>query len=99
MTNETEAGWRIMFIVLGCITVSAGMWTLFCMPDSPMDASWLTEAEKRAAIQRVAVNQTGIKNTHFKWPHIKELILDPQVWILTAMTILVRPPDLFSVRR
>ncbi|KAJ7672495.1 major facilitator superfamily domain-containing protein [Mycena polygramma] len=88
VTHEALAGWRIMFIVLGCVTVVAGTWALLCMPDSPMQATWLTEAEKRAAIQRVAVNQTGIKNTHFKWRHIRELVLDPQIWFLTSMTIL-----------
>jgi len=77
-----------MFVVLGCVAAAAGVWALLSMPDSPMEVSWLTEAEKRAAIQRVAVNQTGIKNTHFKWSHIQELLVDPQIWFLTSMTIL-----------
>jgi sugar phosphate permease len=91
VTDEALSGWRIMFVVLGCVTAAAGVWALLSMPDSPMEVSWLTEAEKRAAIQRVAVNQTGIKNTHFKWSHIQELLVDPQIWFLTSMTILVRP--------
>ncbi|KAF7329664.1 MFS domain-containing protein [Mycena kentingensis (nom. inval.)] len=86
--HEAISGWRIMFLVLGCITAAAGVWTLFAMPDSPMDVSWLSEAEKRAAIQRVAVNQTGIKNTHFKWQHIRELVLDPQIWLLTSLIVI-----------
>ncbi|KAJ7439500.1 allantoate permease [Mycena latifolia] len=88
VTHEALSGWRVMFLVLGCVTAVAGVWAFLSMPDSPMDASWLTEAEKRAAIQRVAVNQTGIKNTHFKWQHLRELFMDPQIWLLTAMTIL-----------
>lgn len=76
-----------MFLVLGCITGVAGVWALFSMPDSPMDVTWLTEAEKRVAIQRVAVNQTGIKNTHFKWAHLRELVLDPQIWLLASLII------------
>ncbi|KAF7293058.1 MFS domain-containing protein [Mycena indigotica] len=86
--HDSLSSWRIMFIVLGCVTAAAGVWAIISMPDSPMDASWLTEAEKRAAIQRVAVNQTGIKNTHFKWQHLRELVLDPQIWLLTCLVIL-----------
>ncbi|KAJ6464188.1 major facilitator superfamily domain-containing protein [Mycena vitilis] len=87
VTHEALSGWRIMFLVLGCVTAAAGVWTLISMPDSPMEVSWLTEAEKRAAIQRVAVNQTGIKNTHFKWRHLRELVLDPQIWLLTSLIL------------
>jgi hypothetical protein len=54
-----------------------------------MSAKWISDAEKAAAIQRVAVNQTGIRNTHFKWSHLKELILDLQIWLLVLLTILV----------
>ncbi|KAF7324125.1 MFS domain-containing protein [Mycena kentingensis (nom. inval.)] len=86
--HESLAGWRIMFLVLGFITTIAGIWTLFKMPDTPMGVSWLTEDEKRVAIQRIAVNQTGIKNTHFKWQHLRDLLLDPQMWLLVFMTIL-----------
>ncbi|KAJ7608447.1 major facilitator superfamily domain-containing protein [Roridomyces roridus] len=74
-----------MFLVLGCVTAAAAVWALICMPDSPMDVSWLTEAEKRAAIQRVRVNQTGIKNTHYKWKQLRELVVDPQIWLLTFL--------------
>ncbi|KAJ7056873.1 major facilitator superfamily domain-containing protein [Mycena amicta] len=85
--HEAISGWRIMFIVLGSATIVVGIWALISMPDSPMEVSWLTEAEKRIAIQRVAVNQTGIKNTHFKWQHLRELVLDPQIWLLTCLIV------------
>ncbi|KAJ7507107.1 major facilitator superfamily domain-containing protein [Mycena galericulata] len=87
VSHEVLSGWRIMFLVLGCVTAVAGVWALFYMPDSPMEVSWLTEAEKRVAIERVKINQTGIKNTHFKWKHLKELVADPQIWLLTLLII------------
>jgi hypothetical protein len=67
-----------------------GLFTIILMPDSQMTAKWLTDAEKSAAIQRVAANQTGIQNMHFKWSHIKELALDVQIWLLSVLIILVR---------
>ncbi|KAJ7170339.1 major facilitator superfamily domain-containing protein [Mycena crocata] len=59
VTHEALSGWRIMFLVLGCVTAAAGLWAVSYMPDSPMDVSWLTEAEKRVAIQRVATSLTS----------------------------------------
>ena len=78
-----------MFIVLGVLTIVIGLLTIIAMPDDPMSANWLTEAEKTVAIQRVAVNQTGIQNKHFKWSQIKELALDVQIWLLATLMILV----------
>ncbi|KAJ7145378.1 major facilitator superfamily domain-containing protein [Mycena crocata] len=89
VVGTSLVGWRIMFILLGGITVAAGGWTLLAMPDSPMTANWLTEDEKKKAVQRVAANQTGIKNTHFKPRQLFELLLDPQIWIMVVMGILL----------
>jgi hypothetical protein len=79
-----------MFIVLGVLTVLLGVLTTIFMPDNPMSVGWLTEAEKKFAIQRIAINQTGIQNRHFKLSHLKELVLDLQIWLLILLTILVR---------
>jgi sugar phosphate permease len=89
VTGESIAGWRIMFIVLGVLTILVGIFTIVFMPDNPMSVTWLTEAEKRSAIEHVAVNQTGIQNRHFKLSHLKELAFDLQIWLLVVLTILV----------
>ncbi|KAI9892306.1 MAG: hypothetical protein M1814_001505 [Vezdaea aestivalis] len=83
------AGWRIMFIVIGLVTVVIGVWTLLALPDAPMNAGFLTEAEKIAVIRHVSVNQTGIKNTNFKISHVVEILLDPQIWLLFFITTLI----------
>ena len=62
---------------------------LILMPDNPMSMKWLSDVEKTVVIQRVAVNQTGIQNTHFKWSHLKELAFDVQIWLLVILTGLV----------
>jgi hypothetical protein len=35
----------------------------FFLPDTPSDVSWLNERERAVAIERVAKDQTGIKNS------------------------------------
>jgi hypothetical protein len=79
-----------MFIVLGVLSIVVGLFIIILMPDNQMSAKWLSDAEKVAAIQRVAANQTGIQNMHFKWSHLKELAFDVQIWLLVVLITLVR---------
>ncbi|KAI9857528.1 MAG: hypothetical protein M1824_004788 [Vezdaea acicularis] len=83
------AGWRIMFIVLGLVTVVIGLTTILVLPDNPMVARWLSEEQKVAVIKHVSLNQTGMKNIHFKFSHVLEILMDPQIWLLTIITMLI----------
>lgn len=87
--NPTFAGWRIMFVVLGLVTVIVGLVTLWVLPDTPMKARFLSPSEKVALLKHVSVNQTGIANKRFKFSHVLEIILDLQLWLMTLLTILV----------
>ncbi|PWW80903.1 MFS general substrate transporter [Tuber magnatum] len=86
--GESLEGWRVMFIILGVVTVLTGLVTYFFLPDTPMTASFLTEEEKVVAINRVGDNQTGIENRTFKWSQIKELAMDAQIYLIVLVTIL-----------
>ena len=89
--NPNFHGWKVMFIVLGLVTVIIGLVTFFFLPDTPMKARFLSEREKVALLKHVSVNQTGISNTHFKFSHLVEVLLDVQLWLMTILTILVSP--------
>jgi MFS family permease len=90
VSHQEIAGWRIMFVVLGLVTVVVGVVTAVLLPDTPMKAGWLTEEERVWIVRRVRGNRTGISKTGFRWQHMVELALDPQIWLLTLMTISVR---------
>lgn len=83
------AGWRIMFVVLGCVTVVIGLSAFFFLPDTPMKASWLSDNEKVALLKHVSVNQTGIQSRKFRPKEIVEALLDPQIWLLLLSVVLV----------
>ena len=83
------AGWKVMFIVMGLTTSLIGVAAFWILPDTPMKATFLSDAEKTALLEHVAVNQTGIENHQFKWSHLKEIILDIQIWLMVLITILV----------
>ena len=87
--DEGLQGWRIMFVVLGVVTVVIGMATGVWLPDTPMQARFLSEGEKVVLLKHVAVNRTGIRNRVFKARQILEILLDAQMWLMTLLTILV----------
>ena len=88
--HPSFSGWRIMFVVLGIVTVLIGFLTLLILPDTPMKARFLSQPEKVALLRHVAVNQTGIHNKKIKPKQIIDVILDAQLWLMTLLTILVR---------
>lgn len=91
------AGWRIMFVVLGCVTVVIGLSTFFFLPDTPMKASWLSSNEKVALLKHVSVNQTGIQSRKFRPKEIVEALLDPQIYLLLLSVVLVSCPTVWSL--
>ena len=83
------AGWRIMFITLGLITVVIGLATLVFLPDTPMKAKWLSSSEKVALLKHVSVNQTGIQSRRFRPKEIVEALCDPQLYLMLLSVVLV----------
>ncbi|KAF2624363.1 major facilitator superfamily transporter [Macroventuria anomochaeta] len=83
------AGWRVMFVVLGCMTVVIGLLTLLLVPDTPMQARWLTDAEKVALLKHVSVNRTGIQSRTFQPKQILEALTDPQLYLMVLAVILL----------
>ena len=94
--NSTFASWRIMFVVLGLLTVAAGIVTFIVLPDTPMTAGFLSPAEKVALLKHISVNQTGIENRNFKLPQVFEIFRDIQLWLMVILTILVCPHLIFQ---
>lgn len=80
------AGWRILCTLLGCITGAFGLLLLRLLPDTPMQAPFLTESQKIALIEHLSANKTGIRSTSFEYKHILELAKDPQIWAFTLLT-------------
>ncbi|THW39681.1 putative MFS transporter [Aureobasidium pullulans] len=86
--NASIESWRLMFIVIGLITLVVAITIFLMVPDTPMAARFLTPNEKVALLEHVKENQTGIENTQFAWAQILEALLDPQVLGLFAIVFL-----------
>ncbi|KAG8533878.1 uncharacterized protein KY384_001619 [Bacidia gigantensis] len=90
--NATFASWRIMFLVVGVVTIFIGIAAYWAMPDSPMTAKFLSTDEKVALLEHVSVNQTGVRNKYFKVTHLLEIFTDVQIWLFVVITILAALP-------
>lgn len=63
------------------------------LPDSPMNARFLSQHEKVIAIERLRMNQQGISSGKWRWDHVWECLLDPKTWIWTALLTAVSIPS------
>jgi ACS family allantoate permease-like MFS transporter len=73
------AGWQIMFLFTGSLTVLCGILFYFIVPDSPATAWFLSREEKVMALERIRGNQQGVGNKHFKKYQIYAALKDPFV--------------------
>ncbi|CAH0053542.1 unnamed protein product [Clonostachys solani] len=73
--------WQFVFLICGGFTVLWAFVIYFFLPDSPLQAYFLTEREKSIAVERLRENRTGIKSTKVKWDQAREALTDPQVWL------------------
>lgn len=83
------AGWRIMFLAIGISTVLLGVVIILVVPDTPMQAWFLSDDEKVNILEHVKTNQSGISNTRFLPYQLKEGLLDFQLWCMFMVILLV----------
>lgn len=61
-TDTGIASWRLLFILLGAITILWGILLLFYLPDSPLKENFMKGKDKFIALDRIKGNMTGIEN-------------------------------------
>ncbi|KAK3671796.1 Allantoate permease [Recurvomyces mirabilis] len=87
------AGWKIVFLLTGLLTVSMGILFLFIIPDNQLNARWLSKEDRVLAIERIRVNQQGVGNKHFKWYQVREALTDPITWAFVAYALIADIPN------
>lgn len=66
---------------------------LFRLPNSPTDASFLTEEERMIATERLKANNTGFKNPNIDKSQIMEVFQDPKTLLLAIMVLTANIPN------
>ncbi|KAL4995523.1 fungal-specific transcription factor domain-containing protein [Aspergillus recurvatus] len=85
--------WQYLFLITGSVSTLWSIFVFVFLPDSPMNAFFLTERERYHSIQRLAENKTGIANRQWKWDQALEAIIDPKTWILFFFNIAINIPN------
>ncbi|KAI0864846.1 putative MFS transporter [Xylaria cubensis] len=88
ISNSALRPWQYIYVLAGGLTFLFGIWCLFCLPNSPTDAWFLTPEEREVAVERLRAGQTGVchQNREIKPAQIKEALFDAKVW-LVALTM------------
>lgn len=85
--------WMYVFLIFGSASVIMGIAILLFLPDLPTTASFLTPAQRTIAVERVAGNRQGVKNSQFKRYQAWQAVRDPKTWILFVMATGAQVPN------
>ncbi|KLO84810.1 allantoate transporter [Fusarium fujikuroi] len=91
--SSTLFSYQIIFLFCGLLTVIYSIPVYFLMPDSPMEAKFLSDREKVVTIERLRSNQMGIVSRQWKWDHVKESVLDLKTWCWFFLVITISIPS------
>jgi len=83
-TGTALKRWQYIYLAMGALTVLFGIFC-FAIPDSPMDAWFLSQDEKIVAVERLRKGQTGVRNHKIKIQHVKDSMRDPKFLLIFIM--------------
>nr|QFR37146.1 MFS transporter [Cyberlindnera americana] len=86
-------GWKVLFIVIGLITILLSIAFYFHIPDSPATAWFLTDREKMMVVERIRTNNQGFGNKHFKKSQFIEALKDPRTWVFCFHALITNIPN------
>lgn len=85
--------WQYLYLLVGSISMAWSIFVFIFLPDSPINAGFLTKEEKVFWIRRLSENKTGIVNKTWKWDQVREALLDPKTWIIFFFNISINIPN------
>jgi MFS transporter, ACS family, tartrate transporter len=74
------SGWRWMFLAEGFVPLILGVFTLFYLPDSPREASWLTADAADRLVAAIAAEAVDAPVTERRIAALPQIARSPQAW-------------------
>ncbi|CAP79893.1 putative transporter [Penicillium chrysogenum] len=84
--------WRVMFLICGGLTVACGIVFIIFMPKDASSAWFLTERERRIAMDRLILDRATRDRTDFDMKQAKEALSDPRTLLYAAMALFITLP-------
>ncbi|KAL4804031.1 major facilitator superfamily domain-containing protein [Aspergillus unguis] len=91
--SDTLYSYQIIFMLCGLLTVLYSLIVLIFMPDSPMEAKFLSEHEKVIAVERLRANQMGVISREWRWDHVWETLYDVKTWVWFLLIVTISIPS------
>lgn len=85
--------WQYLYLMTGSINVLYSLLLCAFLPDSPMNARFLTPEERFWAVRRLAANRTGIASRAWRWDQAREALLDARVWLVFLFNVAINIPN------
>ena len=85
--------WKVLFIVVGCMTIAVGFLIILHIPDLPVKAWFLNDQQRKQVVVRIKSNNQGFGNKHFKMHQLKEALLDINTWLYFLFAIATDIPS------
>jgi MFS transporter, ACS family, allantoate permease len=92
--HSSVSTWKLFFVFFGALSFGFAIILVVFMPDNQSNARWLTEKEKKIALERVRENQTVSSDNHWKWNQFWEALRDPQTAFFFVTAVLVESPPI-----
>lgn len=73
------AGWKMVYIILGVITIAFGLLWLVIVPEQPNTARFLNADDRKIATERLRSTHQGVVNREWNWKQFREAFTDPFV--------------------
>lgn len=80
-TSYSIESWKVLYLVTGSITFFIGIVFYFHIPDTPMEAWFLSDKEKAQVIKRIKSNNQGFGSKTFKKKQLIEAVVDYRTWV------------------
>ncbi|KAG0674296.1 hypothetical protein C6P40_003224 [Pichia californica] len=91
--GNTIPTWKYIFILIGSVSIVWSSFVIWFLPDSPINAKFLTNKEKYFTVKRVSDNKTGIENDEWKWGQVKEGFFDIRIYIIMLFNFGINIPN------
>ncbi|KAM0275774.1 hypothetical protein ACHAQH_007435 [Verticillium albo-atrum] len=85
--------YQIIFLFFGVVTVAFAFVMFKYMPDSPMEARFLTPRDRRVAVERLRANQMGAMSREWRWDHVRETLRDLKTWLWFGLIFSISVPS------
>ncbi|KAF4872354.1 putative transporter [Colletotrichum siamense] len=80
--HTSLAGWRLLFIVQGAVTLLVSAVGCFILPDEPLHTKWLSPDQRQLAHDRIARDTVQIRENTAAWTGLLEACKDVRLWVL-----------------